>query len=209
MPGPGPPLPAPRHREPAGEGRTAPSAGSAGARCPHAVASHTQAPGGAGNTASPPRLLDGKSMNRCALSCRISPSKTELIATCFSWGRPSNRLQGGGVGPTRTCSRASSSAPCAACEAEPPLGSTNGLETLRARRGHLFPVTPPATRRCPGLPCKETLTPSLKPLATGWTAITRYKPEPHQEQGTSTKTRLRVVLNKTKNELSQWFSTRD
>lgn len=94
---------------------------------PQAAASHIQAPGGAGNTASPSRLLEGKSMNRCALFCRTSPSKTELTATYFSWGRPSSRLQGGGAGPTRAvCSRASSSAPCAACEAESPPGAPTG-----------------------------------------------------------------------------------
>lgn len=61
---------------------------------PHVAASHIQAPGGAGNTASPSRLLEGKSMNRCALFCRTSPSKTELTATYFSWGRPSSILSG-------------------------------------------------------------------------------------------------------------------
>lgn len=157
-----------------------------GARMPWSPCSSASYPGsrGARNTASPPRLLEGKSVNKCALFCRTSPSKTELIATYLSWGRPYSKLQGGRVGPTCTCSRASGSAPCAACEAELPPGSTDGLETLRTRRGHLFPVTPPAARCCPGLPCKETLTPSLKPLATRWTAITRYKPELRQVQGT-------------------------
>lgn len=45
-----------------------------------------------------------------------------------------------------------------------------GKAVQYTRWGPLFPVTPPATRH-PGLPRKETLTPSLKLLATGWTAI--------------------------------------
>ena len=129
--GPGPPLPAPRHREPAGRDTRHPAPGlqvpGAPTPWPHEAASHMQAPGGAGNTASPSRLLEGKSMNRCALFCRTSPSKTDLTATYFSWRRPSSRLQGRGAGPTRAaCSRASSSAPCAAYEAESPRGAPMG-----------------------------------------------------------------------------------
>lgn len=51
--GPGPPLPAPRHREPAGRGARHPAPGlqvpGAPTPWPHAAASHIQAPGGAGN----------------------------------------------------------------------------------------------------------------------------------------------------------------